>query len=219
MAVKRIFRHRLEKARIAGERENFTSVYLNDLLRNIIYVGEDNPLNQNLNLFDGAIWRNTSTNPDVWYILIDGNWVNMVVTHQQHGLMSRDDKVLFDTATHLAEDDSIVIRDGDGGINAIKFNSVSSIRYKENVAPISNATEIISRLEGVTFNWKESGVYDIGLIAEEVEKVLPEIVLKTGGEVQGLAYDHLVAVLIQGFKEQQAELVEIKARLGELENE
>jgi hypothetical protein len=91
----------------------------------------------------------------------------------------------------------------------------SSRRWKTDIAPVSNALETIGRLEGVTFRWKQSGRSDVGLIAEDVGKVLPQIVSfePNGTDAAGLDYSRLVPILIQAIKEQQKEIEELRARL------
>lgn len=83
------------------------------------------------------------------------------------------------------------------------YSSTSSIQFKTNVTPLENALEIISKLEGVRFDWKDTGKSDIGLIAEDVNKVLPEFVFKNEetGEPQGVDYGKITSVLIEAVKE------------------
>ena len=89
-----------------------------------------------------------------------------------------------------------------GAVTAPSFNATSSIRFKEDLKPIENALDIIKKLEGVTFTWKSTGKRDTGLIAEEVEKVAPEFVLR-GEDNMPLAIDYgrLTSVLIEAIKE------------------
>jgi len=87
-------------------------------------------------------------------------------------------------------------------ITASSFNSTSSLRYKQNVQPLSNALDIIENLQGVTFDWKDTGKSDIGLIAEQVNEVLPQFVLKDeDGIPQAVDYGKLTSVLIEAVKE------------------
>jgi hypothetical protein len=92
------------------------------------------------------------------------------------------------------------------------FVSTSSIRFKEEIRSIADALALVLRLRGVRFAWKDSHAADIGLIAEEVEKVLPEIV-KTDdtGQPEGLDYGRLAAVLIEALKTQQQQVNELAA--------
>jgi len=63
----------------------------------------------------------------------------------------------------------------------------------------------VKRLRGVHFDWKESGKPSVGLIAEEVEGVVPEVVAHggNGGAATGVNYSGLVGVLVEAVKEQQ----------------
>ncbi len=84
----------------------------------------------------------------------------------------------------------------------------SSIRWKRNVQPLRNALDTVERLRGVSYEWKDSGENDIGLIAEEVGAVLPEIVEfeDDGRYAKSVQYSRLVAVLIEAVKEQQDQI-------------
>jgi len=94
------------------------------------------------------------------------------------------------------------------------FYYSSDERLKENIIQINNAVEIIENLEGVSFNWKEGGEKSIGLIAQNVEKVLPELVLTDNDGYKSIQYANLVAVLIEAVKEQQKEIDELKNQLN-----
>ncbi|MEQ1924215.1 MAG: tail fiber domain-containing protein, partial [Pyrinomonadaceae bacterium] len=98
----------------------------------------------------------------------------------------------------------------------------SSIRYKTNVADLSRGLDVLRRLRPVTFNWKESGDADFGLIAEEVAEVDPFLVYHNKkGEVEGVKYDRIGVFLINVVKEQQKQLDEqagtIKRQQSELD--
>lgn len=86
--------------------------------------------------------------------------------------------------------------------------STSSMRFKTGVQTIGDAQEIVDRLRGVRFHWTTDGRPDVGLIAEEVARVLPELVTYETDEttVRGLRYAPLVAVLIEAAKAQQSAL-------------
>lgn len=84
--------------------------------------------------------------------------------------------------------------------------SASDERLKEDVRPLENSLEKILKLEGVSYNWINKEVFgnkkQIGFLAQDVEKVFPEVVVtnETTG-FKSIAYDHLVAPLIEAFKE------------------
>jgi len=211
MAVKRIFKNRLEKAKVAGMGSGTGSG------GGGIFISPSDPALVTT-VVDGNIWRNTSTNPDAWYIRMSDVWRNMLATDSEHGLMSNTHFSLVDSANWLPHNYALVQYDGSGEVNATGFNSISSRRFKTNISKIQLATETIKQLEGVTFNWKSNGSPDIGLIAEDVFDVVPEVVKVENGIIEGIAYDHLVSILIEGFKEQQEKIDKILNHLG-LDNE
>lgn len=92
----------------------------------------------------------------------------------------------------------------------------SSKRWKTNVQPISDAIEKVQKLEGVYFDWTTDGKRDLGMIAEEVGKVIPEVVAyeENGIDAQSLDYARLVALLVEAIKEQQREIELLKAAVG-----
>jgi hypothetical protein len=109
---------------------------------------------------------------------------------------------------------------GDGTVAlANAWNTFSSIRYKKNVRPIAGALDKLLRLRGVDFQWKDSGKKDMGVIAEEVGEVFPDIVRyeKNGKDAQGLDYSKLVAPMIEAIKEQQQEIKDLKEELRKFE--
>src|SRR5262249_37430770 len=90
----------------------------------------------------------------------------------------------------------------------------SSLRYKTNLAPFRSGLNLIQRLSPITFNWKANGEADLGLGAEDVAKVEPLLVTHNAkGEVEGVKYDSLGAVLINAVREQQALLEQYQQQL------
>ncbi len=100
-----------------------------------------------------------------------------------------------------------------GNALADAHTTPSSRRWKENIAPIEGALDKVQRLRGVSYNWKATGEHNIGVIAEEVGKVIPEVVTyeENGIDAKAVDYSRLVAVLIEAIKEQQNEIDELKA--------
>jgi Chaperone of endosialidase len=83
----------------------------------------------------------------------------------------------------------------------------SSLRYKSDVQTFIGGMEIVNRLRPIRFAWKRDGRRDIGLAAEEVEKVEPLLTFRNGkGEIEGVRYNQLSAIFINAFKEQQAQI-------------
>jgi len=104
------------------------------------------------------------------------------------------------------------------GLSAPGFTSSSSKRWKKNIQTISGALGIVKRLRGISYSQKDDDKRNIGLIAEEVGEVIPEIVTfeENGTDAQGLDYSRLVAVLIEAAKEQQEQIEELKAAVRSL---
>ena len=97
-----------------------------------------------------------------------------------------------------------------GGLQLCRnlFNQISqcssSLRYKSNVAALDSGLELINRLHPVTFDWKQNGERDLGLVAEDVAKVEPLLVTHNDkGEIEGVKYDRIGVVLLNAVKEQQ----------------
>jgi len=104
---------------------------------------------------------------------------------------------------------------GNGRGRSYGWDTFSSRRWKTNIQPIRGALEKVERLRGVSFDWKKRGRHDIGLIAEEVGEVVPEVVTyeKNGKDALGVEYARLTALLIEATKEQQSQIRELKAEL------
>ncbi len=101
---------------------------------------------------------------------------------------------------------------------ANSWTTYSSGRWKTNVARIKDAMDKVRRLRGVTFDWKDNGRHDVGLIAEEVGRVVPEVVdYEAHGEnATSLDYSRLVALLVEALKEQDARIAELEQALESL---
>ncbi len=96
-----------------------------------------------------------------------------------------------------------------GILSATTFNSLSDENLKENVQTVDNAVSLVKQLRGVRFDWKESKTPSIGVIAQELEAVLPELVT-TNENQKTVNYSGLIAILIQAIKEQQEEIENLK---------
>ena len=101
-----------------------------------------------------------------------------------------------------------------GNIKAIAYLYSSDKRLKKNIKPIENALEKIQKLEGVEFTWKDSQTKNVGLIAQNVEKIFPELVVTS--EIDGMKsvqYGNLVAPLIEAIKTQQSHINALKLEI------
>ena len=101
------------------------------------------------------------------------------------------------------------------------YGSASSIRWKRNIIEIDNPLEKLEELRGVYFDWDEEhgGQHDVGCIAEEVGKVLPEIVVyeENGIDADGMDYSKLTPLLVEAVKELQQIVEAQQERIAVLE--
>ena len=95
-----------------------------------------------------------------------------------------------------------------GKMYAQNFTTTSDAALKENVAEIESAVEKVEAIRGVTFDWKDGSGSTAGVIAQEVEAVLPSIVVQ--GEHKAVDYNGLIGLLIEAVKELSAEVKELK---------
>lgn len=101
----------------------------------------------------------------------------------------------------------------------------SSQRYKSNIANLNMGLDTIAQLRPVTFDWKGTGAPDLGFVAEEVNQVAPMLTTRNSdGQIEGVKYDRMSAVLVNAAQEQQAQITQLKeqnelleARLAALE--
>jgi hypothetical protein len=92
----------------------------------------------------------------------------------------------------------------------VAYGSASDERLKENISVIDNALDQVGKLEGVTFNYKSDGSKSTGLIAQQLQEVLPEVVYKTEDEYLAVRYGNVVGLLVEAIKELKAEIEELK---------
>jgi len=101
----------------------------------------------------------------------------------------------------------------------VSAQSPSDIRLKNNIIKIQNASDILSKLNGYTFEWNDKqtlyneGTKDLGLIAQEVEKVFPQIVGKRYDGYKSIKYDRLIPILVEAFNDLKKEFEYLKTKL------
>lgn len=102
-----------------------------------------------------------------------------------------------------------------GRITCAQLVETSSITLKEHVNPIQNALDSILNLTGVVYDRKDkSSLNEPGLIAEDVNKILPNLVVKDeDGNPTGIQYTKIVAYLIEAIKDQQQQINELKKKV------
>lgn len=87
-----------------------------------------------------------------------------------------------------------------GKVRAAKFSTVSDKRLKTNIKKINNPLEALSGIEGVLFNWRVDNSQDVGLIAQDVERALPEAVHESDN-IKSVNYNGVIGLLVEAVKE------------------
>ena len=145
----------------------------------------------------------------------------------------RDVALELNTATHTALTVGSVWQGGVTGeiraTNEITAYYGSDIRLKENIQPINNPIKMISQIRGVYYDWTDEHIarrggedgyfvrkHDVGVIAQEIEAVLPEVVATRDDGYKAVKYEKIVPLLIEVVKAQQQEINQIREELNKL---
>lgn len=99
-----------------------------------------------------------------------------------------------------------------GQLTVTDLNTTSDMTLKDNVTPIRDPISIIRQLDGFGFNWKDNGKKSYGLMAQLLEKVLPELVNHNAQGLKTVNYLPLIAFLIEAIKVQQDDIEQLKAK-------
>ena len=117
-------------------------------------------------------------------------------------------------AINTAPDSSYMLKVAGNGYFSGTLTEASSLAIKENIENFTPSIDKINKIRPVKYNKKGSDKKEIGLIAEELEELFPELVEKDeNGNPSGVNYSRAVTVLLGGFKELYKELQEIKKRI------
>ena len=119
------------------------------------------------------------------------------------------------------EDDGNLTFDGStltvtGTCAATDFNTTSDITLKENVSIIDGALDMINNLNGINWNWKSDGRKSMGVSAQDVEAVAPELV--STGEHKAVNYNGLIGILIEAVKDQSQQIEVLRTELAKKAN-
>jgi hypothetical protein len=114
-----------------------------------------------------------------------------------------------------------------GDIKCVSLWATSDAKFKKDITPLKNANDIISKLQGVTYNWrteefrskKFSSENQIGFIAQEVQKVLPAAVTKDANGDYAINYIEIIPVLTEAMKEQNETIENQNSKIENLENQ
>jgi hypothetical protein len=201
-------------------------------------IGKTNPaykLDVTGSIYCTASYVRASTAPDIWYSNNNTDTYTQTVLYMNQTNSSNNDaNGYFLERGRISNSSTAEIRrwvvgarggqkqmvlDGPGTLTVagdlVAYGSPSDKRYKENIKPVTKALDKVSKLQGVTFDWKESESLlnikkDIGFIAQDVQEVLPELVRENEDGKLSLRDKGIVPILVEAIKELKAEIQELK---------
>ena len=162
----------------------------------------------------------------------DANTITISSTDTNTQLSTADVRGKFSEGTGITiSSGEISIGQAVGTGDSVTFASVSATgdivayassdeRLKDNIEVISNPIEKVQQLKGVTWDWNDNAdelqqsLPNVGVIAQDVEKVLPQLVKDRDNGFKGVDYDKIVGLLIEAIKDQQTQIDELKEKLG-----
>jgi hypothetical protein len=187
-----------------------------------------------LHVYSGAWPGIISNNPGGWAtIAMKGNYNSSMIMH--YGDAGGSNELRFgryaanmtswqsnvvridmdapDTSFYLGGDGWVTITRGltvTSDIYANNFYHNSDRRLKDNIKP-ARGLELVTKMQGVTFNWKKDGTKSAGVIAQDIEKIMPEAVTTDEKGMKSVSYDTLIAPIIESIKELKADNDHLKA--------
>ena len=137
---------------------------------------------------------------------------------KQHGYTITSDEV-YAHADFLGQDGDLTDFELEliSGGQRSGAGNCSDLRLKKDIKPLKSALSTLGKLQGKSYRWKDNNEPDIGLIAQELEKVIPELVKTDDKGYKSIVYQKLTAVLIEAVKEQQQEINNLSDRIALLE--
>ena len=121
------------------------------------------------------------------------------------------------TSTNVATS-KLYFNPSTGTVSATNFNSLSDLQEKENVETLKNAVEMLANIRGVRFTWKETGAPSLGVIAQELLQVAPELVTRNELGVHTVNYAGLNAILIEAMKDLHSQVQLLRTEIENLKN-
>jgi hypothetical protein len=111
------------------------------------------------------------------------------------------DATTGDLEVAYVSDTKLFYQPSTGTLNATEFNSLSDVSVKTNVNEITSGLDVVNAIAGVEFDWKDNGNHSAGVIAQELEKVLPHLVSTSEEGMKSVNYAGLTAYLLSAVKE------------------
>jgi hypothetical protein len=172
-------------------------------------------------IFAGKVSINNASSRDSILNIVDDGTNGDIAFENDSGdvvgiITSIADELNIRVGDGISMSDSIRLRLTDGGnlVIAGTLTQNSDVRLKENIKPIESALDKVKQMQGVEFNKINSSTKEIGVVAQEIENIIPELVLADKEGLKSVAYGNITAVLIEAIKEQQKQIEELKQQLN-----
>jgi len=170
----------------------------------------------------GQIWVNTATPNELYFTTDAGNDIQITSGSAIAATPGGSDtQVQFNNSSTFGGHSGMTYASGSGLLTVTALTESSDISLKENITNYNSreALQAVMSLQAHRYSFKESGIEEIGLIADEVENILPEMVsVREMDNMKSLKYTKIVAVLTEAMKEQQDQIDDLKGELQKLKN-
>jgi hypothetical protein len=150
--------------------------------------------NADVNEFEGY-------NGTQWDAIGGGSEIQNETTSTSNFYPTLADVTSGDLEIAYVSDTKLFFQPSTGTLNATTFNSLSDASVKTNINEIGNGLDVINAIAGVEFDWKDNGNHSAGVVAQELEKVLPHLVSTTNEGMKSVNYAGLTAYLLSAIKE------------------
>jgi hypothetical protein len=157
----------------------------------------------------GAIYWNTSTNSLFIWTGSAWNTAAATITSGVNSFNSRIGNITL-TAADVTNVLNSSVNFTAGVITATDFNSTSDANLKTNIQPID--PKLLQAIRPVSFDWKNTGEKSYGVIAQELQQVLPELVQSREDGLLGVSYIPIIALLVQAVQELQATVSKLQQK-------
>ena len=121
--------------------------------------------------------------------------------------------LVFSTSPALTGTVTVEELSATGNITSPYFYSQSDANLKKDVTPLVGALSFVQALNGVNFTWKHNDIKAIGLIAQEVEQILPGVVGTSPEGYKTVQYNSIIAILVEAIKDQQLQINDLKKQI------
>ena len=178
--------------------------------------GDLNILGNTFNMGNTTSANSTSINLAGHYNNTDkANYINSKHFHKDSYIKMEADYIKF--GFRSPEIDMFTLTRGGNATLAGVLTQNSDETLKKDIVSLKDSLSVVSKLRGVNYFWKDENretSKQVGFIAQEVEKVLPEVVHTNEDGIKSLAYQNMVPVLVEAIKELKAEIDELKKKVA-----